>query len=88
MLFKAFPCKNKKKQIHIGDSPQTNSLRILGKNMRSLRDVMAPSSVPNMESRPSVSSMRKNNTAQRGAAGNWLIASVNVMKASPVPEAD
>jgi hypothetical protein len=35
-----------------------------------------------------VNSIRKNNTDQNWAPGNWFIASVNIMKANPVPEAD
>lgn len=56
--------------------------------MRSMREEMTPSSVPNCESAPSVNSIRKNKTAQSGGNGNWLIASVNIMKARPVPAAD
>lgn len=54
----------------------------------SLIDVKAPSSVPNMLSNPRVSSMRKKSTDHRGAIGNWLMASVKAMNASPVPEPD
>lgn len=54
----------------------------------SLIDVRAPSSVPNILSNPSVKSMRKNRTDHSGAIGNWLMASVNAMKASPVPDPD
>ena len=51
-------------------------------------EVITPSRVPNSESIPRVNSMRKNKTDQKGAAGNWLMASVNTMKARPVPELD
>ena len=54
----------------------------------SLRDVRAPSSVPNMLSNPRVRSIRKNMMAHSGATGNWLMASVKAMNANPVPEAD
>lgn len=53
-----------------------------------MREEMTPSSVPNWESAPRVNSIRKNRTAQRGGKGNWLIASVKMMKARPVPAAD
>ena len=49
-------------------------------------EVTTPSSIPNILSKPSVSSMRKNSTDHTGAAGSWLIASVNAMKARPVPD--
>ncbi|KAH3771343.1 hypothetical protein DPMN_172658 [Dreissena polymorpha] len=68
--------------------PQIISFRTPGNIMRSLKEVMAPSSVPNMLSKPSVSSIRKNNTDQSCATGNWLMASVNTMKARPVPDTD
>ena len=51
-------------------------------------DVMTPSSAPNSESIPSVNNIRKKRTDQNGAAGNWLMASVNTMNARPVPELD
>ena len=63
-------------------------MRMLGKTLRSTTEVMTPSSVPNSESMPRVKSMRKKSTDQKGAHGNWLMASVKTMKASPVPEAD
>ena len=50
-------------------------------------DVTTPSSVPNCESIPSVNNIKKNNTAQNWAPGNWLIASVKMMNANPVPDA-
>lgn len=54
----------------------------------STTDVTTPSSVPNWESMPNVKSIKKNRTDQNWAPGNWLMASVKIMKASPVPEAD
>ena len=54
----------------------------------STMEVTTPSNVPNCESIPNVNSIRKERTDQNWAPGNWFIASVNMMKASPVPEAD
>lgn len=51
-------------------------------------EVTTPSRVPNCESMPRVKSMRKNSTDQNCAPGNWLMASVKMMKARPVPAAD
>lgn len=53
----------------------------------STRDVAKPSNMPNCESIPNVNNIKKNNTAHSWAPGNWLIASVKIMNASPVPEA-
>ena len=50
--------------------------------------VTTPSRVPNCESIPNVNNMRKKRTDQNCAPGNWLIASVKIMKANPVPDAD
>ncbi len=44
--------------------------------------------VPNWESIPRVKSMRKKRRAQTLGRGNWFMASVNKMKARPVPLAD
>lgn len=63
------------------------SLDMPGNSFISTREVATPSNVPNCESMPSVNSIRKNSTAQNWAPGNWLIASVNMMNANPVPEA-
>lgn len=60
----------------------------LGNTFISMREEMTPSSVPNCESAPRVNSMRKKRTAHSGGNGNWLIASVKMMKARPVPAAD
>ncbi len=49
---------------------------------------MTPCRVPNWESSPRVNSMRKKRTAQAFPPGNWFTASVNRMKARPVPLAD
>ncbi len=57
-------------------------------DVRILRSAMhwtTPWSVPNWESRPSVKSMRKKRIAHTLPAGNWLTASVKMMKAKPVP---
>uniref|UniRef100_A0A182JDG8 Uncharacterized protein n=1 Tax=Anopheles atroparvus TaxID=41427 RepID=A0A182JDG8_ANOAO len=63
------------------------SFGTFGNSFMSISEVLTPSSVPNCESMPSVNSIRKNSTAHTCAAGNWLMASVKMMKASPVPEA-
>lgn len=63
------------------------SFGTFGKSFMSTSEVVTPSSVPNCESMPSVNSIRKNRTAHSWAAGNWLIASVKMMNARPVPEA-
>ena len=47
-----------------------------------------PCKVPNWESKPRDNSIRKNKTAHKLAKGNWFTASVNKMKAKPVPLAD
>lgn len=61
------------------------SLDSFGNSFMSTREVATPSKVPNCESMPSVKSIRKKRTAQICAPGNWFIASVNMIKASPVP---
>lgn len=48
---------------------------------------MIPSILPNMEERPKVKSMMKNNTAHTCEPGIAMIASVNAIKARPVPDA-
>lgn len=74
-------------QVLNNHRPVSISLRTRGKILRSTMDVMTPSSVPNWESIPRVSSIKKNRTDHRGANGNWLTASVQMMKAKPVPDA-
>lgn len=68
-------------------TPVIISLGTLGNSFISISEVLTPSSVPNCESIPSVNSIRKNRTAHSCAAGNWLIASVKMMNANPVPDA-
>lgn len=68
-------------------TPIITSFGRLGNSFISTRDVPSPSSIPNCESIPSVNSMRKNKTAQNCAPGNWLIASVKIINAKPVPDA-
>lgn len=68
-------------------TPIIISFGIFGKSFMSTKDVATPSSVPNCESIPNVNNMRKNRTAHNCAPGNWLMASVKIMKARPVPEA-
>lgn len=48
---------------------------------------MMLSMFPNMDDRPKVNNIPKKSTAQPGAPGMWRMASVKMMKASPVPEA-
>lgn len=60
----------------------------LGTTLRSLRGVMTPSMLPNMDDRPKVKSMIKNNMAHTCEPGISMTASVNAIKARPVPEAD
>lgn len=64
-----------------------HSLGSWGNNFMSTIDVTTPSKVPNCESIPKVKSIKKNRTAHNWAPGNWLMASVNIIKAKPVPEA-
>lgn len=68
-------------------TPMIISFGKLGNSFISTIDVPSPSSMPNCESIPSVNSIRKNKTAQNCAPGNWLIASVNMINANPVPDA-
>ena len=46
-----------------------------------------PSKLPNMEDRPKLNSMMKNNTAHTCEPGISITASVNTIKARPVPDA-
>lgn len=77
-----------KYECWIAYKPHSISFLSFGNSIMSLIDVRAPSSVPNMLSNPRVNNMRKKRTDQRGAIGNWLMASVNAIKANPVPEPD
>lgn len=71
-----------------GPSPITAWLGIHdGTTLRSLRGDRTPSTLPNMEERPRKKSMMKNNTAQTCEPGIDNTASVNMMKARPVPDA-
>lgn len=71
------------------DLPDATSLGIhLGSTRRSLSGVKIPSILPNMEERPKVKSMTKNNMAHTCGAGISLTASVNAINARPVPDAD
>ncbi len=66
--------------------PEMTSLgQLLGKTFRSCRGTRTPSILPNMEDRPRQKSMMKNRTDQSGDSGILVIASVNTMKARPVP---
>lgn len=53
----------------------------------SRRGVMMPSTFPNMEDRPRLNSIVKNRIAHAWDPGICTMASVNVIKAKPVPEA-
>lgn len=66
--------------------PEMTSLgQLLGKTFRSCRGTRTPSMLPNIEDRPRQKSMMKNRTDQSGDSGILVIASVNTMKARPVP---
>lgn len=58
-----------------------------GTILRSLRGDRTPSTLPNMEESPRKNNMMKNNTAQTCEPGIDSTASVNMMKAKPVPDA-
>lgn len=68
--------------------PVRYSLRRFGKSFISTMEVITPSNVPNWESIPRVNNIKKKRTDQNCAPGNWLIASVKIIKARPVPAAD
>lgn len=59
----------------------------VGKILRSLMGVMTPSMLPNMEERPKLKSMTKNKMAHTCEPGISITASVNMIKAMPVPDA-
>lgn len=59
----------------------------VGTILRSLMGVMTPSMLPNMEERPKLKSMTKNNMAHTCEPGISITASVNMTKARPVPDA-
>lgn len=58
---------------------------VFGKTLRSCSGTIIPSMLPNMEDRPRQKSIMKNRTAHNGEMGILVIASVNTMKAKPVP---
>lgn len=67
--------------------PDVSSLGIhLGNSLSSLRGERTPSMLPNMEERPKLKSMTKNSTAHTCEPGIDITASVNTIKARPVPE--
>ncbi len=68
--------------------PVRISFLTFGKSFRSTMHWTTPCMVPNCESMPRVKSIRKKMIAQIFGKGNWFIASVNKMKARPVPLAD
>ena len=59
----------------------------MGTTCRSRRGVKTPSKFPNMEDKPKLKSMTKKSTAHTWDPGIFITASVNTMKAKPVPEA-
>ena len=66
--------------------PQKTSLgQLRGNSLRSCRGTTTPSMLPNIVERPRQKSMTKKRTAQRGETGILMMASVNTMKARPVP---
>lgn len=68
--------------------PVNTSLGIhLGIRCRSSRGVKTPSKFPNIEDKPRLKSMTKNSTAHTWEPGIFITASVNTIKARPVPEA-
>lgn len=58
-----------------------------GTMCRSNSGVKTPSRFPNMDDRPRLKSMTKKSTAHTWEPGMFITASVNKMKASPVPVA-
>lgn len=66
--------------------PERTSLgHVLGKIFRSWSGTRTPSMLPNMEDKPRQKSMMKKRTDQRGDRGIFVMASVNTIKARPVP---
>lgn len=66
--------------------PVTTSFgHVLGKTLRSCSGTRTPSMLPNIEDRPRQKSIMKKRTAHNGERGILVIASVNTMKAKPVP---
>jgi len=59
--------------------------QLFGNSFRCWRGTTTPSMFPNMEDSPRQKSMMKKRTAHSGAKGILVIASVNTMKARPVP---
>lgn len=58
---------------------------VFGKTLRSCSGTRTPSMLPNIEDRPRQKSIIKKRTAHTGETGILVIASVNTMKAKPVP---
>lgn len=74
--------------ISVSLVPVKSSLGIhFGTTFRSSSGVRTPSRLPNMEDRPRLKSMMKKSTAHTWDAGISVTASVNTMKARPVPDA-
>lgn len=60
---------------------------LIATKLLSFNEVIIPSSVPNIDPRPSINSIRKKKIDQIGGVGNCKIASVKTTKARPVPSA-
>lgn len=58
---------------------------VFGKTLRSCSGTRTPSMLPNIEDRPRQKSIIKKRRAHTGETGILVIASVNTMKAKPVP---
>lgn len=58
---------------------------VLGNTLRSCSGTRIPSMLPNIEDRPRQKSIMKKRTAHIGEMGILVMASVNTMKAKPVP---
>lgn len=77
---------NVKKREQMWELPVTASFgHVLGKTLRSCSGTRIPSMLPNIEDRPRQKSIIKKRMAHNGETGILVIASVNTMKAKPVP---
>lgn len=65
--------------------PVSFVLLLASLSKRSVNGARMPSKVPNIVLSPKLSSMRKNRADQKGLPGSSVIASVNAIKARPVP---
>lgn len=58
---------------------------VLGKTLRSCSGTRTPSMLPNIEDRPRQKSIMKKRIDHKGEKGIFVMASVNTIKARPVP---